>query len=410
MKKFPKAFLLVVAGQVVSLFGNAVLRFALPLYLLRQTGSPALFGLVSSAAILPMLACSLVGGVVADRVDKARVMVALDGCTALLSLGVALLLPVAPAVPLTVAALMLLYAVQGIYQPTVQASIPALLRGEQILRGNAVINMVGTLAELLGPAIGGLLFGAWGLAPLLLVGGGCFAASSAMELWIRIPRQKRAGQGGVVQVALGDLRESWRYLRWEKPLFLRVTALLAVFNMVLSSAWVIGVPLLVVNHLGMPDAALGLAQSAMGLGGLAGGMLAGMLAGRLRLRQGAGFLVACSLSVACLGVAALPGMPPAVGYWLITALTVAAMACATTLTVQLCSAVQAQVPPELIGKVMAGITAVAMAAQPVGQAAYGLLFQLCAARPWAVLFGAGALSLLVAAASRPLFTALEREC
>ena len=61
-------FTLVVAGQIISLFGNAILRFALPLYLLKETGSSALFGTVTALALLPMILLSLLGGVLADRV------------------------------------------------------------------------------------------------------------------------------------------------------------------------------------------------------------------------------------------------------------------------------------------------------------------------------------------------------
>lgn len=45
-------FVLIVLGQIVSLFGNAALRFALPLYLLRQTGSAALYGGITALAML----------------------------------------------------------------------------------------------------------------------------------------------------------------------------------------------------------------------------------------------------------------------------------------------------------------------------------------------------------------------
>ncbi|MEG1050208.1 MAG: MFS transporter, partial [Oscillospiraceae bacterium] len=54
-KKFGKDFILVVIGQIISLFGNAILCFALPLYLLRQTNSPSLFGIVTACAFLPMI-------------------------------------------------------------------------------------------------------------------------------------------------------------------------------------------------------------------------------------------------------------------------------------------------------------------------------------------------------------------
>ena len=87
-KLFRRDFTLVAIGQIISLFGNAILRFALPLYLLRQTGSAALFGLVSACSFLPMIALFFLGGVLADRVNKRNIMVALDFFTALLVLSV----------------------------------------------------------------------------------------------------------------------------------------------------------------------------------------------------------------------------------------------------------------------------------------------------------------------------------
>ena len=81
---FQRDFTLVVIGQIISLFGNAILRFALPLYLLRITGSPALFGIVTACSFAPMVVLSLVGGVLADRVNKRDIMVVLDFSTAAL--------------------------------------------------------------------------------------------------------------------------------------------------------------------------------------------------------------------------------------------------------------------------------------------------------------------------------------
>ena len=55
-------FVLVVLGQIISIFGNTVLRFALPLYLLSETGSAALFGVVTAIAFIPMIILSPIGG------------------------------------------------------------------------------------------------------------------------------------------------------------------------------------------------------------------------------------------------------------------------------------------------------------------------------------------------------------
>ena len=401
-------FTLVVIEQIVSLFGNAVLRFALPLWLLRETGSSALFGVVTAVSFAPMIALSLVGGALADRVNKRNIMVGLDFLTAGLTAAFYVLQERLPAVPLIIAALMLLYAVSGAYQPAVQASIPVLVEPGRITQANAVINMVNTLAGLFGPVLGGVLFGAWGIAPVLAVSAVCFACSAVMELFIRIPFQRQPAGAGVLAVLRGDLGESRRYIALEKPVFLQAAVVLALFNLVLSAAMIVGVPIVMVNVLGMGDEALGAAQGALGLGGLAGGILAGALDGRLRLRRGYLLLAVCAAAAALMGAALLPGVPRLAAYLATAAMSFAVMAASTLFVVQICAAVQRQTPPQLVGKIMAFILAVSNSASPVGQALYGLLFDLAARSAWAVLFGAAAASLAVALCSRPIFVGLER--
>lgn len=402
---FRRDFTLVVVGQIVSLFGNAILRFALPLYLLRQTGSPALFGAVGAVAFIPAVLCAPIGGVVADRAGKRDIMVALDFSTAGLVLAFALLLGRAPLVPLMVACLMLLYGIAGAYQPAVQASIP-LLAPERLTSANAVINMVSTLSGLLGPVIGGVLFGAFGIRPILWVSIGCFALSAVMELFIRIPRRPQAAAVGSVPATIRrDLGESWRFIRRERPVFLSVMLVLALFNLVLSAALIVGIPVAVVQVLGMSDSRLGLTQGAMGLGGLLGGILTALLGERLSLRRGHAVLLAAGLTAAGMAAALLPGTGPALGWWGVTAMSFAIMVLSTMLVVVLSAAVQRQTPPELLGKVMAFIMALANCASPLGQAVYGALFESCPA--WAVLLGASGAAALTALYSRRVFRELD---
>ena len=402
---FTRDFTLVVIGQIISLFGNAILRFALPLYLLRQTGSPALLGAVGAAAFIPAVLCSPIGGVVADRVNKRNIMVALDFSTAGLVLAFTLLLGRASLVPLMVACLMLLYGIAGAYQPAVQASIPLLVGEGQLTSGNAVINMVGTLSGLLGPVAGGVLFGAFGIRPILWVSVVCFFLSAVMELFIRIPHSPRAAAGGVLATAGRDLGESWRVIRREKPVFLSVMTVLALFNLVLSAALIVGIPVAVVQVLGMSDLRLGVTQAAMGLGGLFGGVLAALLGERLRLRRGSALLLAASLTAAGMGAALLPGADASAAWWMVTAMSFAIMVLSTLLVVVLSAAVQRQTPPDLLGKVMAFIMAVTNCASPLGQAVYGALFEGCP--PWAVLLGAAGAAAATAVCSRGAFQALE---
>ena len=82
--------------QIVTLFANAALRFALPLYLLRRIDSAALYGSVTALALVPMLLGTLAGGVLADRCRKQKIMAVLDTVSAIGMAAAAVILPAAP--------------------------------------------------------------------------------------------------------------------------------------------------------------------------------------------------------------------------------------------------------------------------------------------------------------------------
>lgn len=398
---------MVVIGQIISLFGNAILRFALPLYLLRETDSSSLFGAVTACSFIPMIIFSLLGGVIADRKNKRNIMVTLDFTTSAVIALFYLALGKVPLVPLMITALMILYGISGAYQPAVQASIPLLTDKEMLMKGNAVINMVSTLSGLLGPIIGGVLFGSFGILPILYISIGCFVFSAVMEIFIHIPYEKNADKKSVFKAAISDLHECFAFVKNEKPIFLSVLRILALFNLILSAAMVVGIPVTVVQTLGMSDTALGITEAAMGLGGLAGGIIAGAAAQKMRLKNGYITLVICSLMALLMGIALLDAVPPIIGYIIITAVSFGTMCTSTIFTVTLFTAVQQQTPPRLLGKVMAVIIAVSSCSQPLGQAIYGALFDVLSKLPYVVMIGAAITSFIVAMCSKKTFTRLE---
>ena len=400
---FGRDFLLVVIGQIISLFGNAILRFALPLYLLRQTGSPALFGVVTACSFAPMVVLSMAGGVLADRVNKRNIMVGLDFSTAAIILLFYAALGRLPTVPLFIAVLMLLYGISGTYQPAVQASVPLLVQKEKLIAGNAVINQVNTLSGLLGPVAGGVLFTLWGIGPILLLSAACFAFSAVMEIFIRIPHERRPSEAGVFQVVRQDLQECCRFVQSEKPVFVSVVVLVAMFNLVLSAVMIVGTPILITQVLGMSDTLYGLTQGSLALGGLCGGALATACGDKLRVQKAHLLLLACSAAVAVMGLSLWLHLPPLVSYAAITLMSFAAMGASTLFMVQIYTLVQVQTPPQLVGKVMAALISIAMCGQPVGQALYGLLFSLFAPYPYLVLLGAAGAALCISLCSRRIF-------
>ena len=368
-------FVQVVLGQIISLFGNAALRFVLPLILLRQTGSAAVYGAATALALLPALAGTLAGGVLADRCRKARLMVVLDLAAAGLALGAA-----ASADDLTVvlwapAALCALYALQGLYQPVVRASLPLLLAGDRLVQGNAVIKLVDTLDELLGP--------------LLVLCGACFAASALLEWQIRIPGDRPQPRTQRKPDFAADLRESLTYLYHSRPELLRLAGIMALVNLVEIPAVVVGIPVVIVQYLGQSDVVLGAVQAVLSVGGLAGGALAGRSRHPLSDRQALGLLMGIAGLCAAMGV--VLWVPPlACGGVALCGFGV--MAAAMRFNVWFFARLQAVLPQAQLGRVTGCTMALASLTQPVGQAVYGVLFDVFSACPAGVLLGAGAVS------------------
>lgn len=407
---FKRDFTMVVIGQIISLFGNAILRFALPLYLLRETDSSSLFGAVTACSFIPMIVFSLLGGVIADRKNKRNIMVVLDFTTAAVIFLYYAALGNVPFVPLMIVVLMILYGISGAYQPAVQASIPLLVERDMLMGGNAVINMVSTLSGLLGPVIGGVLFGAFGILPILLISIGCFLVSAVMEVFIHIPFEVRTDQKTIIRAAGSDIRECLVFMKKEKPIFLSILGILALFNLFLSAAMIVGIPVMVVQVLKMSDTALGVTQAAMGLGGLAGGMAAGAAARKMRLEKGYLALVACAFSAFLMGLSLSDTVPKGGAYAVITLASFGGMCASTMFSVSMLTVVGQQTPPRLLGKVMAVIMAVASCSQPLGQACYGLLFDVFSGKPYAVMIGASAASFTVALYSKRIFVRLGELC
>ena len=408
-KLFKRDFTMVVIGQIISLFGNAILRFSLPLYLLRETDSSSLFGVVTACAFIPMVIFSLFGGVIADRKNKRNIMVALDFTTATVILIFSFALGKVLLIPLMIAVLMILYGISGIYQPAVQASIPVITEKQFLMQGNAVINMVSTLAGLLGPIIGGVLFGAFGIMPILFISISCFAFSAVMEVFIHIPFEKNTDGKSVFGAVGSDLSDSFKFIKYEKPIFLSILEILALFNLILTAMMLVGIPVIVVQILGMSDTALGITQGAMGLGGLAGGIITGAAAEKIRPKNGYIFLIICSLAAFVMGISVFEAVPKNIGYFIITAISFSAMCASTMFSVSMMTAAQQQTPPNLLGKIMAVIIAVSSCSQPVGQALYGVLFDVFADKPYLIMIGAATLAMAVSLYSKKVFAVLEKE-
>lgn len=408
---FSKNFILVVIGQIISLFGNAVIRFALPLYLLNLTGSSALYGTVTACAFIPAILLSPIGGIVADRVNKRNIMVLLDFFTAAVIIMFFLLMGGENLILLVTVTLMLLYGIAGAYQPSVQASIPALISQDKFMAANSVINTISSFASLLGPVFGGILYSACGLEPVLWICMVCFLVSAVMELFIKIPFQKQTFDGGILKTARTDFAESIHFIQREKPVIGKVLLVICGMNLFLSAMILVALPYLVTQVLHLePSQAnrlYGFAEGALASGGLFGGIFAGIFADKLIIRKSGNLIIACAMCVFPISAALILFSSGVANYIVITVCCFGIMAFSTIFTVQMMSFIQAETPQNLIGKVIAVIFTVSMCVQPLGTALYGVLFEICKGFEYVVVLSSGIASLIIAIRTRTIFARLS---
>ena len=406
-KLFSKDFTLVVIGQIISLFGNATIRFALPLYLLNLTGSSALYGTVTACAFIPAILLSPVGGIVADRINKRNIMVILDFFTAAVILAFTLLMNGASLILLLTVTLMLLYGIAGAYQPSVQASIPALADQDNFMAANSIINTISSFASLIGPVLGGVLYSAYGLKPVLWVCMVCFLMSAVMEIFIKIPFQKQASDGGILKTARTDFAESIHFIRKEKPVIGKAVLVICGINLFLAAMIIVALPYLVTEVLDIePSQAnrlYGFAQGALAAGGLAGGIGAGVFASKLAIHKSGNLVIACAACVFPIGVSLILFSSAIINYIVVTVCCFLIMVCSTLFTVQMMSFIQTETPQNLIGKVIAVIFTVSMCAQPLGNAFYGVLFEICKGCEFVPVLFSGVVSLIIAINARNIF-------
>ena len=228
-------FVLLVAGQGISLFGNVMLRFAMSMWVLDETGSATIFASVLAISIVPTILLSPFGGVLADRVNRRTIMVALDAISAVLVLASAIVFATTGFHIVAIATMQVLLAVLGAFEtPTVQAALPQMFRqyGPATMRqGMAVINQVQQLSSLLPSFLGGVLYAMFGIRLMMIIAIASFAGAAALECFIRLSAPDRGDEE--LPTPLEDLKAGVRFLIKDRPNVFRLLLFAAALNFVL---------------------------------------------------------------------------------------------------------------------------------------------------------------------------------
>ena len=396
-KLWNKNFSLLVIGQIMSLFGNMVVTAVLPFHILNISGSASLYGLAMGLPVASLIIMTPIGGIMADRFKKHRLMFWLDISITAVIAGYMLISGFfAEVVTIVIVKLLAFNAIQAIYMATTASSISLLAPPDKLTSGNAVITVVNMLSITGGMAIAGVLYDRFGLFPILAGCVVCFIATAIADLFIRIPYKKQETSGSVVQIVKDDLAVSLRFVLKEKPAVSRCIVPVFIMELVFGSMIVIGLPVLITVHLDMNMTHVGIALAIMMFGGVAGGIVAGALGARLNISKGLIFVIIGVICSVPMGLVFLFDAPQMLAYTVIVAAGTVFVFAGKVFSIAVMTFIQKETPPELIGKVLSVLMVAPFVGQSIGYPLQGRLFQEFFATPWHVIFGSAFVMMVVA--------------
>ena len=295
------AFRRLFASQFISGLGTMVSYVAVPWQLYELTHSNWQVGLLGLVQLVPVVVCGLLGGAVADRVDRKRLLIGSEALMALCLLGLfANALSAAPHTLAIYALVAVLQGASGFHRPALEALTQKLARPDEYAAVAALSSVRGTVGMVAGPALAGLLLARWGALGAYLFDFATFVA--ALFFLVRIPRARIAP----VEMPVGrphllaDLAEGLRFA-WARP------ALMGTY-IVDIVAMAFAFPIALFPAMAAADghtAAVGWLLSAMSVGALVIGLFSGWTSRVVRH----GRAVVLAAAVWALGIVALGFAP-----------------------------------------------------------------------------------------------------
>jgi len=408
-ERWQRRFFSVWGGQAVSLFGSNLVQFGLVWWLTESTGSATVLAMATLVALLPSVFLSPFAGALVDRWNRRRVLIVADTLIALVTVGLAGLFLVGAERVWLVYLVMFLRAAGGSFHwPAMQASTSLMVPEQHLSRIAGLNQSLRGAVGIVAPPAGALLLQILPLQAVLAidVGTALFAIVPLFFVHIPQPASSAEGDGALPDGALPavslleDVRQGFRYVRGWPGLF-AILVMATVINFLLTPASSL-MPLLVTDHFGGEALELGWLQSAWGGGVVAGGLILGAWGGFRRR------ILTSLLGLVGIGVGfLLVGLLPPSGFILAVGGIFLAGTMNPITNGPLFSIVQAEVAPDMQGRVFTLIQSMATAATPLGMLIGGPVADAFGVRVWYLVGGLGCALMGISGFFMPVIVNLE---
>ena len=379
-----KNFIIIVIGQIISLFGNAIQRFSMSLYLLHFTGSTAAFANILAISTIPYILFAPIAGKLSDSINRKKIMVYLDLFCSILISGYAIILFRGQDHEIIVTIVMFILSIfYTLYGPAVVSSIPQIVDEENLTSANGIINQVGSIVNFVGPILGGVLYGLVGIKAVVVINAVSFLASAIMELFLEIPdvvttedkTEDKLISLQFVKKSFLDMKDSFIYLKNEKKVVLGIIASYGFCNIFIVPILSIIAPYFINILLGLPSQIYGIVEGICVLGLILGGFWISVKPKMFSMKKlhytyYPMFIAVVLMSI--LGFIKMNNYAMAVFFALCGMGIMLSLSLSNVLTLTF---IQKSVPSNILGRVSAFSTAVATITVAPGQLLYGQIIE-----------------------------------
>jgi len=371
-----KNFIIVVIGQIISLFGNAIQRFCMSLYILDLTGSAAVFSRILAFSTLPYILFAPMAGLLADTVNRKKIMLYLDFFSAALMALYSIVLITGRDNTLIVGSVMfILSIVYTLYSPSVSACIPQIVDKEELTVANGIIQQVAAVVNLVGPIIAGILYSFVEIKTIVIINAASFLIAAILELFLNIPdlEIKERIKNPVVK-SLQEMKRSFIYLKEKKQAVLGIIIFYALTNVFVVPILSIVSPYYVKVKLMMPSTVYGFVEGIFVLGMIIGGLLISLRPKSFKMTEMHKTMYPLLIAIITMGITAYLNFENK--YITLSLYSIGGLGIMLSIAlsnVLSLTYIQKEVKVEMLGKVSAFSTAIATASVAPGQLIFGQL-------------------------------------
>ncbi|HFF1838413.1 MFS transporter [Bacillus cereus] len=263
-------------AKTVSLFGSSIYSFALGLYVLQITGSALNFAITLILGTIPMIVMNPFAGVIADKVDKKKLVVCMDVLSGCLLITVYILSSYYGLnlfIIYTTTFLMTVFTT--FFGIGLEAVKPNMVTKERLMRINSISKIIDSISLILGPMLGGIVFAVFDIKTFIIINGISFILSAISILFInfKLCEQNINEECSIREINfIEDIKEGYSYLLERKSLKNTFSILISL-NFFLGFAVTVPLPYIINTVLNLSSKQFGMIQGTFPIGMIVGAIL-----------------------------------------------------------------------------------------------------------------------------------------